>query len=128
VGENVTSAFISVVLDQSRFKMNLDYHGSSVQTPILIHHADSPAPDNPTLISDSRSVVLQTSVDPIPDPPSGLVTFRVRPPFSTPHLYLSPASWGLIPQFEDQILPESLVLVRLQPKLQHSEIFGHIVT
>jgi hypothetical protein len=39
----VTSVFISVVLDQIQFKMNLDYHGSSVQTPIPVHHADSPA-------------------------------------------------------------------------------------
>jgi hypothetical protein len=39
----VTSAFISVVLDQIQFKMNLDYHRSSVQTPIPVYHADSPA-------------------------------------------------------------------------------------
>jgi hypothetical protein len=44
-----------------------------------------PCPDNPTLISDSGSAVLQTSVDPVPDPLSGLVTFGVRSPFSTPH-------------------------------------------
>jgi hypothetical protein len=44
-----------------------------------------PCPDNLTLISDSRSAVLWTSVDPVPDPLSGLVTFGVRSPFSTPH-------------------------------------------
>jgi hypothetical protein len=49
------------------------------------HHADSLALDNPTLISDSGSAVLWTYIDPYPDPPSGLVTFGVRSPFSTPH-------------------------------------------
>jgi hypothetical protein len=86
-----------------------------------------PCPDNLTLISDSGSAVLQTSVDPVPNPLSGLVTFGVRSHFSTPHLYLSPASWGLIPQFEYRISPESLVLVRLRPKLRPSEILRHIV-
>jgi hypothetical protein len=81
----VISVFISVVLepdpiqDESRLSRILgpDPHPRPSRR--------FPCPDNPTLISDSGSAVLRTSVDPIPDPLSGLVTFGVRSPFSTPH-------------------------------------------